>query len=166
MPVSSAQIKVDSTPPWKFSSAGEFNGWVWKSQDFEAVIENTGDRWNWKVTTLDGVRLYMGTGIDFDTCEDQALETIGKAYPLAAGYGKYTDHNACKYTLGTGLRVDLSDGQGAKVKITMMDGKKLSGRLYLGEWVLQLKVPITEEELVVYEIDPKAVKSVLVSKLM
>lgn len=136
---SSASTVVDSTVPWQFIQSGGYSQWLWHTQDFDALVSSESDRWAWEVKTSGSVVLAAGTGVDFDTSADQALEVVGKAFPLSAGYGRWTRRAASKYTLASGARVDLSDGDGRRVRVTLTDGQQVDGVLRLGQWMLRVE---------------------------
>ena len=155
-----SQAQVDQTVPWQFSTSGEFMQWLWNTRDFEALVISESGSWSWQVTTKDGTRLAQGFGTDFDTCEDQTLESIGKAYPSEAGYGRWTDKAARKYTLATGVRVDLAAGEGSMVRLFLTDDTYLDGRLQLGDWWFHLETTDENGHVSVWDVDPSKVKSV------
>lgn len=129
---------VDNTVPWQFSQAGGFSQWAWEARDFIALVVCEGGRWSWEVKTTSQVQIGAGPGTDFDTTADLALEAIGKAFPATAGYSRWTRDASYKYTLASGVRVDLSAGDGKSVRVTLTDGQTVDGVLHLGDWLLHL----------------------------
>jgi len=105
-----------------------------------------------------GARLGVGKGTNMDNCEDQVLETIGKAFPPEAGYGKWTKDSSMKYILANGMRVDFKDANGQRAKVTLVDGQQLVGRLKLGGWFIQLTT--TGDNPETFEINPAGVKAI------
>lgn len=129
---------VEATVPWQFSESGEFSQWLWATRDFTAVVACDAGRWTWQVRGADERTLGVGAGPDFTTSVDLVLEAVGKAMPLSAGYDRWTHEHARRYTLATGHRVDLAEGEGKWVRVTLVDGQTLTGELGLGDWLLHI----------------------------
>ena len=129
---------LQTTVPWQFSEAGTYSQWLWTTLDFTATVVRADGTWSWEVKTTAAVSLSAGHGQDFDTAADLALEAIGKAFPDSAGYTRWTKAASRHYTLASGVRVDLSDGEGKDVQIILTGGQTVEGTLHLGDWVLHL----------------------------
>ncbi len=80
--------------------------------------------------------------------------------PTEAGYGRWTDASACKYTLADGVRVDLSAGDGTMVRLFLTDDTYLDGRIRLGDWWLHVETTDEDGQVSVWDVDPSKVKSV------
>jgi hypothetical protein len=130
---------MGSTVPWRFSQAGStYSQWLWQTRDFTATVVCNDAVWSWEVKSAAAVPISAGGATDFDTAADLVLEAVGKGLPDSAGYRRWTQGASHKYTLASGVRVDLSDGDGKAVRLTLADGRELDGVLHLGDWLLHL----------------------------
>ncbi|XBH22896.1 hypothetical protein V5R04_06695 [Jonesiaceae bacterium BS-20] len=146
--VRTTNVAAKQTPPWMYSSAGSFTQWTWDGdhsaaaqEHFVASITRQGDLWEWDVVANGGgqtVRLRQGQGMDFDHCEQQVLETVGKSFATAAphlGLGTRASH---MYTLQNGTVLDLSEANGQNVRLRLTTGGSVEGTLATGGWGLTI----------------------------
>lgn len=133
-----AHLTMESTVPWQFSESGSYTQWIWVTRDFTATVACSGSAWSWEVKSAAAVPIGAGAGHSFDTCAELALEAIGKGFAESAGYARWTRAASRRYELAAGVRVDLADGEGKAVRVTLTSGQTIDGVLHLGDWTLHL----------------------------
>ena len=142
-----AAMTVDTTVPWQFTEAGTYAQWLWLTRDFAATVVRSEDAWSWEVKSTGAVPIGSGRGQDFDTSAELVLEAVGKGFPASAGYTRWTKAAARRYALASGVRVDLSDGEGKMVRVTLIGGLTVDGVLYLGDWLLHVVQDGTQRDV-------------------
>jgi len=145
-------LNARSAVPWDFSATGEeYLQYVWSSDhvgdptsEFQATIICESGRWSWDVTAdpeNTPVAIAAGVGPTRDYCEEMVLEAVGKAFPVPQVHRGLATPASKRYTLATGVRVDLAAGHGRNAQACLTDGSTYTGQLHVGGWLIELEEP-------------------------
>lgn len=143
-------LSAKATVPWQFSSSSEdYLQYVWQSDrvgdpsaEFQATIICEAGRWSWDVVSdPEGTPLAIaaGTGPNQSFCEEMVLEAVGKAFPVPSAHRGLATAASKRYTLATGVRVDLARGEGHAVVVRLTDDSAWRGILHVGGWLIELE---------------------------
>jgi len=138
--------------PWDFNSVGDdFLQYTWRSDrvgdptaEFQATILCEAGRWSWQVVAdPDGTPLAIAasTGPTREFCEEMVLEAVGKAFPVPSAHRGLATAASKRYTIATGVRIDLSSGEGSQAVAKLRDGSVWTGKLHVGGWLIELEEP-------------------------
>jgi hypothetical protein len=151
--------------PWRFASAGDLLQYDWAhtgtspNATFAAQILRRDEQWTWSLQTgpADNPMWRIGgAAYDFDSAEEMVREAVAKSVKATGSFRDLVDDAGHRYTLGTGVRRDLSALNGRVVRVRFVSsGQEVTGRLTTGEWAL-----LVEHEGVTYEVNPAAVAAV------
>lgn len=107
--------------PWNLQSSDMGSLWTWDTALFQVTITGDNRSFYWNMTDVASRRVFAdGQARRFGEAEDMVRETIGKAYPVDAGYASYAGDLATTFTLATGHRVDLAAYIGRPVTVTVI----------------------------------------------
>lgn len=116
--------------PWEYEESPLARLWRWKTAHFDAQIQSDGTRFSYNVADLTQGRripLQSSMTIDFESCEREILELIGKSYPLTLGYREYAGELATTFRINDGSTFNFGPFEGSRVvmKVKMEHGDEV-----------------------------------------
>lgn len=111
--------------PWRYVDLDLIEVWLWETPHFEAKVTAEPHSFAWEVGDLvvpdlgHPRWLTGGRTPDFAGAEAAIRETIGKSYPVGAGYRPYAGHLATTFAVAGGRRLDFGPFHGTRALITV-----------------------------------------------
>lgn len=125
--------------PWRLDTSSAMALWIWETEHFRVTVHTDQHRVNfsWDITDhSQGRPSHLADGIadSLRTAEEKIRGVIGKSYPPALGYQKYTGRFGTTFVIFTGEEIDFGPLQATKVilQVRVVENGSVRVKRYIG----------------------------------